>query len=110
MEKPLFSCYQPDVTAIQEVEIDNAQGLDVAVVEGLADDGDIQFLHGLCLCSQLHELLCTKCHQRIGVVQLGFPMLQKVLSVLQHGIPCHHKGFVQVGFQERVIDAPLTEE
>lgn len=104
---PLFSCHQTDVATVQKVEIDNAQGLDVTVVKCLADDGHIQFLHRLCLFGQFHELLRPECHQGVLVVQLGFPILQKILSVLKHGVPGHHKGFVQVGFQERVINAPL---
>lgn len=103
----LFSCHQTDVAAVQEVKINHSQRFDIAVFEGLANDCHIQFLHGLCLFRQLHELLCPEYHQRILVVQLFLPVFQEVLSVLQHGVPGHHKGFVQVCFQERIVDAPF---
>ena len=101
----LFSRHQTNMATVQEVEIDNPQGLDLTMVEGLADDGHIQFLHGLCLFCQFNELLCPEGYQRVLVVQLGLPPIQKFISVLQHGIPCHHKSLVQIRFQERVVDA-----
>ena len=98
---------QANVATIKKIKINHAEWLDVAVVEGLANNTHFQFLHRLCFVRQLHKLFCPECDQRILIGKLDFPVLKEIRPVLQHCIPCHNKGFVQIRFQQVIVYAPL---
>ena len=76
------------------------------MVEYLSDQCEIHLIQRLAF-GQFHKLFGTKTHQGVIGGKLGVPVFQEGFALFQQGVPCHHKGLVQIGFPDVHVDASL---